>query len=217
MKKLLYWLTACLFPLMAFAQNPTQPEDEGNGIPGTRANSFQISWSRHPQATAYEYLVTDNPLCFAGCAGDTRQEIVSDTTAIEFDMQDQIWYYWIVRAIIEGQDTTAWTKPVSFFSLTPDAERIGRIYPNPVTNDILGFQIDWGIQTNARTAYVEIFSLTGKKIGSSHTFTRSIGSNRFEYIRMGVPQLAQGIYIAMFSLEGVEQKTHQKFVVFKPQ
>ena len=70
-----------------YSQEPLAPPNGGDGIPGPFDKSFSIHWAPYPNAQAYEYVMSDNPLCFAGCPGDTRQRVLADTFATEYNLQ----------------------------------------------------------------------------------------------------------------------------------
>ena len=68
----------------AQAQQHVSPRNGAKGVPGPFIHSFVIEWEAVPGAIGYEYVLSDNPLCFAGCPGDTRQERVTNTFAVEY-------------------------------------------------------------------------------------------------------------------------------------
>jgi len=78
----------------------------GNGYNGSTPRSFIIQWDSVANTLYYEYVVSDNSLCFAGCTGDTRHDLVANNYGVESNLTLNKWYYWIVRAILKNGDTT---------------------------------------------------------------------------------------------------------------
>ncbi|MEX0747660.1 MAG: hypothetical protein WD275_06640 [Rhodothermales bacterium] len=182
------------------AQRHLSPTHGGDGVPGTFPHSFVISWESVPRAIAYEYVLSDNPQCFSGCPGDTRQAFVSGTTAIEFNLQEDTWYYWITRVHFEGGDVGVWTNISSFLARTPNiSSGIASVSPNPSTDQI-SVHVDWGIEPVARFVEMTLFDLLGRRVVGPLRLEKS--SPRFEVFRITPGGLASGIYVARFVADG---------------
>lgn len=175
------------------AQTHTTPPHKNDGEPGPVTNSFVIAWEPFPDAIAYEYVVTDNEFCFRGCSGDTRNRIVTDTFAIEFNMQVEIPYYWITRVHLSNGDTTRWTLISSFKSITPPVESLITVAPNPVEED-LRILFDWGADPNVRTVQFSLFDREGRQPIPQQTLTKIGTVTRFEEQIIRLNGLTPGIY-----------------------
>ncbi|MEM6262106.1 MAG: hypothetical protein AAGI38_06325 [Bacteroidota bacterium] len=149
MKQWVLFLVLHLSGAYALAQTPILPENGGAGIPGPVAGSFGIYWQVEPGAISYEYVLTDNPQCFVGCPGDTRQQTVGSLGAVEFDLRDSVWYQWMVRAKFPDGDSTAWSVVSSFLTLTPELGAPLMVFPNPAVFEI-NLKIDWAVATNVK-------------------------------------------------------------------
>lgn len=152
-------LLCCCLPMLA--QEHAFPIDKGLGEPGPRARSFVIGWHPVPEAIGYEYVLTDNFLCFAGCAGDTRSEIVQDTFTIEYELLIDKQYYWVTRVHFANGETGPWSLISEFWAWTPPVEPILRVAPNPVVGPFQ-VQLDWGANPDADLLIVTILNTEGR-------------------------------------------------------
>lgn len=101
------------------AQTHLEPENGGDGLPGIVTGSFTIKWATVDSFSIYEYIMSDNPLCFTGCPGDTRQKKTISNSVTEFNLQEDVWYYWITRVYYLDGDTSYWSGISSFLAKTP--------------------------------------------------------------------------------------------------
>lgn len=183
--------------LSVWAQFGRTPDNGEEGIPGTIPNSYVISWQTLPDATGYEYIVSDNPLCFEGCAGDTRQAFVRDTLAIEFNLAPQRRYYWIIRTYLKDGDTTEWSLIYSFNTSQTDFER-RMIQPAPslVEDGVLRFRLDWAQNPRANTLDIKLIGPSGRLL-----LTRRVQNDetliRYQNLSWPLPQLGPGTYLVM--------------------
>ncbi len=145
------------------AQQHAFPVNEGLGVPGPKARSFIIGWHPVPGVVAYEYVLTDNFLCFAGCAGDTRQEMVQDTFTIEYELLPDKQYYWVTRVHFENGETGPWSLISEFWSWTPPVQPILRMSPNPVIGPVT-VRLDWGATPDADLLTVVMMDLQGRQV-----------------------------------------------------
>lgn len=147
--------------LVVHGQEHAFPVDKGLGEPGPKARSFVIGWHPVPGAVGYEYVLTDNFLCFAGCAGDTRNEIVQDTFTIEYELLIDKQYYWVTRVHFENGEAGPWTLISEFWAWTPPVEPIVQVAPNPVIGPFR-VQLDWGANPDADILIVTILNTEGR-------------------------------------------------------
>ena len=186
----------------AFAQQHLEPANGGDGIPGSITSSFVIKWASVDSAVKYEYIVSDNPLCFSGCPGDTRQRFSgTDTTATEYNMQEGKWYYWITRVYYQNGDTSYWSGISSFLAKTPpqpEPDEIIKISPNPCPNKEVVLKIDWATNPSANEITASIYSLMGIKL-KEETIEKAGG--RYQDYLVSFPSLNKGTYIVVFVVD----------------
>jgi len=198
------------------AQPHLSPRHGEPGVPGPFPRSFIIEWGAVPGAVAYEYVLSDNPLCFAGCPGDTRQQKVTGTSAVEYNLQEDVWYYWITRVYMNDGEISVWTGITSFLALTPEPySEIVQIAPNPA-HERLKLYVDWGVSPVSLFVTAEIYDLLGRRLAGPITFHKS--SPRFEIFDLPIPALPKGNYIGLFLLDGnpnnPNNRVTQKFVFY---
>ncbi|MEL6673810.1 MAG: hypothetical protein AAFR61_16510 [Bacteroidota bacterium] len=171
------------------------PENGGDGIPGAAPHSYVIGWGRIQEAFAYEYVVSDNPFCFAGCAGDTRQFTVFDTAAVEYNLVPETWYYWITRAYLDNGDTTHWSLISSFLTAKPsDGSRLLKVGQNPVLDGQIRVIVDWSIDPEAPDIRLRLINMQGVTL-TTHTHRRGGSLLRFEEVSLPTPPLISGTYL----------------------
>jgi hypothetical protein len=188
-----------VFPLLSLSQTHLSPADGADGTPGPIPKSFVISWEDVPDAVLYEYVLTDNQNCFEGCAGDTRQRMVQGTVALEYDLRDQRFYYWITRIYFANGDTSAWTKVSSFLAITPPVNHAITIFPNPATNGKAFFRVDWGKDARISEVLVDRISLEGRVGESPLLFRKPNPFDRFTDFPFEM-NAGTGAYLLRFSL-----------------
>lgn len=185
----------------SYAQQHLVPSNGENGKPGPITSSFVIKWASVDSAVQYEYIVSDNPLCFNGCPGDTRQKETSDTTATEYNLQEEKWYYWITRVYYLNGDTSYWSGISSFLAKTPpqpEPDEIIKISPNPCPNNEVVLKIDWATNPNANEITASIYSLAGIKL-KEETIEKAGG--RYQDYLVSFPSLNKGTYIVVFVVD----------------
>lgn len=194
--KRLAWLGVFFTSMIpCFSQVHVAPANGADGIPGVVPKSFIIEWAPVQGAIAYEYVMSDNPLCFTGCPGDTRQQVVQATTATEYNLQTDIWYYWITRILLETGDTTEWTLISSFFASTPESKgNIIELSQHPSTGENINFKIDWGINPNATEIELGLYTISGQPL-RNWVFKKTSNGIRFEDVWVPRESLASGIYL----------------------
>ena len=87
-------LHSLVFAVTLNAQNGNppmqlQPADGSLGLPGIVSGSWIMSWSSVPGVAYYQWVNSNNHLCFYGCAGDTRTENTSDTNGVVYYIPNQ--------------------------------------------------------------------------------------------------------------------------------
>lgn len=201
----LFLASVCTFLLslmMLKAQVHRFPDQGEKGVPGAVHNSFVIGWGGIEGAKAYQYVLSDNPLCFSGCSGDTREKFTEDTVAVEYNMQPDTWYYWITRIIYTKGDTSEWSLISSFFAENPEDSRakLVSIAGNPVSGPELPLRFDWGLNPEASQVKLKLMDLNGN-ILRNVLVTRSTGV-RFENREIPFEELAPGLYILDVVISG---------------
>jgi len=201
--KRLAWLGVFFTSMIpCFSQLHIAPENGADGIPSVVPKSFVIEWAEAQGAIAYEYVMSDNPLCFSGCPGDTRQRLVpsESTRATEYNLQINTWYYWITRIYLDTGDTTDWTLISSFFATTPESKgNIIELISHPSIGESISFKIDWGINPNATEIEIELYTISGQPL-RNWVFKKSSNGTRFEEIEVPRESLPGGIYIIRSSV-----------------
>lgn len=200
----------------AHAQRHLNPPHGGNGAPGPFPHSFVIEWEEVPGALRYEYVLSDNPQCFSGCPGDTRAGIVTTTSAVEYNLQEDTWYYWITRVHFSETDASVWTNISSFLADSPEiATHIADVAPNPVAGEI-SVHVDWGVNPAAQFVLFTLYDLLGRRISGPLRLDKS--SPRFEVFRIPTEALPAGVYVARFvahgNLDNRNNRRSQTIVVY---
>lgn len=186
------------------AQIQIAPKNGDLGEPGSLEKSFLITWSSEPNAVKYEYLITDNPQCTEGCAGDTRQEVVNDTfkQLTSPPLQENTWYFWIVRVYINDSIADAWSTIFSFYTELPTpGTQILTLAGNPGRGN-MNVTIDWTVNINLLAIETRIYNLNGTLALPPFTFEKSSSNLRYDTLELPTAQLSRGIYICNFIIKG---------------
>lgn len=178
--------------IVAMAQEHSLPENMGLGIPGPQLRSFVIAWHPVPGAVAYEYVLTDNFLCFSGCVGDTREAVVSDTFALERELLPDKQYYWITRAHF-ADSLGPWSLISWFWSYTPPPAPLVQVVPNPVEGPML-VQVDWAGNELADQVLVHMTDQQGRTVAGPWQWEPASGVSRLETREPDRSQLPPGLY-----------------------
>ena len=211
-----FWLFTSLLLATMQAQFGRYPDNGKAGVHGTIPGSYVISWRSLPEAVGYEYVLSDNPQCFEGCAGDTRQEFVRDTAAIEFNLAPNKFYYWILRTYFANGDTSEWTLIYSFTTEETDFNRRMIVAaPTRVEDDVLRLRLDWAQYPEANFVDLELVSLDGKATGGlSYRTQRRL--SRYQTIEWPLPHLGPGTYLVRALIgEGDGLRSIQYWVRFQ--
>jgi hypothetical protein len=187
----------CLFalagPPAALAQR--YPDNDSAGIAGTVPNSYVIAWRAFDHAVGYEYVLSDNPLCFTGCAGDTREAFVRDTVAIAYDLQINHRYYWILRRHLANGDTSLWSLIYSFTTGETDFNRQMIVpAPNPIAERQIRLRLDWAQNPRANRVTLTLLSPSGQQL-REETFQAGRAYIRYDMIEWPAADLAPGRYL----------------------
>ena len=197
MKILRFWLSLtllCFLVMPLFSQFHVYPEEGEAGIPGPVPRSFVVGWQHFEGAVNYQYVISDNPLCFAGCAGDTREGFVADSFVVAFNMEPNKWYYWITRIHFADGDSSAWTLINSFYTEGPeDQPRILAVAPNPIVEDQMRIRVDWGLNPDAQKIQLKLFNQEGNLL-RNEWITKESFVLRFEEVLFPIDDLPAGIY-----------------------
>jgi hypothetical protein len=199
----LLWLSILSWPVLA---QERYPANDSAGIAGTVPNAYLIAWSPVPGAVGYEYVVSDNPQCFVGCAGDTRQAFVRDTAALEYDLQINHRYYWILRTYYADGDTSGWSLIYSFTTGEPSFERqMVLLTPNPIQEGVIQLRFDWAQHPRAAAVTLRLIGPQGRELGSE-TFQPRQQLVRYGHFRWAVPGLAPGRYLLRVDITELERQ-----------
>lgn len=193
-----YFIPAICFlflcSLSVSAQPHIYPKNGEDGLPGTESNSFLIGWQTIPNAIGYQYVMSDNPRCFVGCSGDTRFQTVTDTFAVEFNLQQDHWYYWITRIIYVNGDTSLWST-ISSFVTTGIEDSPQMITPtNPTAHEGLTLHIDWGLDPNAVELNYRLININGYEM-IADSYSKPHPDLRFDRFSIPTPALPGGYYV----------------------
>lgn len=184
------------------------PENGGKGIPAFEARSFVIIWDTVGSASYYEYVISDNPNCFKGCSGDTRNETTPSTSATEYAMQINKWYYWIVRVFYTNGDTSNWSGIWSFFTEPSADNEVPFIlaFPNPARSNV-NLRIQWTQEPDITTLSVDLFSLDGRIISRNQKIVLQKNIfQRDEIFPLPTTNLSPGIYLAVIREDNITKK-----------
>jgi hypothetical protein len=187
------------------------PENGGQGVAGSVPGAYIIGWNHYEGALAYEYVLSDNPLCFIGCAGDTRNSVVFDSLAVEFNLAPQRWYYWITRIYFPDGDTSHWSPISSFFTENQDdLPKLVAPLNNPVSGPEMTFLIDWARNPEAQEISIKLYNQNGFLLRSL-TNRRNLAGARFEEIRVPIDGLPIGIYLVEVLAESPQNNRNNFF------
>ena len=193
--------------ISTLAQAHLEPVDGADGIPGPVSNSFYFSWAIVDSAEGYEYILSNNSQCFAGCAGDTRQAFTGETpSALEYNLIEGISYYWITRIIYKNGSKSSWSSITSFRAITPpyiNPTELVRLGPNPSSNK-LQIEIDWDFRPEAKELNFDLYTINGVKI-SSNVITKQSQNIRIQTYEYPTSHLKEGIYIAWYVSDAFDQ------------
>lgn len=200
---------------LGYSQEHLLPISGNRGIPGTVTGSFIFEWENIPDALAYEYVITNNELCFAGCPGDTRQAITNNTQAVEYALLDSTFYFWITRIIYEVGDTSEWTLPSFFLAIAPD-QSVPIAIAEPTRNEEnLRIRFDWGALSETDFLTLEILDMYGRRVKLfPDVFRRQGVAQRFIFQELAIGEVGGGIYILRAHVrfrEGEEEFIDVKF------
>jgi len=196
-------LGLCVCFTVVFGQDHVAPIDGEDGIPGAVSNSFRVEWAAVEGAVDYEYVMSDNPQCFAGCAGDTRQEKTNGvTSATEYALGKNRWYYWITRVFYADGGVSNWSSISSFLARSPEtSEVIANVNPNPVTNTYATIDIDWQLHPKATFLRIEFFSYSGNR-QRNDLYIQRLPDVRFQSFRLDVAGMDKGVYLLRYYIDG---------------
>lgn len=191
-------LFACLFLFMSFSSAYAQlnrfPDNGSEALPSAIPNSFLVGWSPYEGAAFYEYVISDNAQCFIGCSGDTRLAKLVDTVAVEYNMQPEKWYYWILRIHYANGDTSEFSSIYSFFTEQPeDQARLLTAASNPIIGSNAKFIIDWAQNEDAIEVEINIYDQNGNH-RKAESYRRGLTALRFEEVLVPISDLPAGYY-----------------------
>ncbi len=185
-------------------QAPMQlaPANGATGINGPVSGSYIMTWSSVPNAISYQWVNSNNHLCFYGCAGDTRTGITNDTSVIIYYISDNEWRYWIVRAFLSNGDTTDAYLIFSFLPKKDSTEApLFSISPNPA-KDFITISLDWYSNSTLNKLSYTVIDFNGRTIAINKEIT--LVKNQFirnEKHTLELSPLSPGIYFVIITLD----------------
>ncbi len=194
------------------------PVNGGNGYNGSTPRSFLIQWDSLAEATHYEYVMSDNSLCFAGCSGDTRNDQVAGTYAVESNMVLNKWYYWIVRAFMENGDTTYFSPIHSFYTFPrpEDARTYFTLSPNRVEEEHTNILVAWTIDPQINSFEYHVFNMFGETVKASPTLlVKKNELEQTETFSVDLEGLRTGLYVMQISTSDATLPERFKFLLVK--
>ncbi len=184
----------------AYAQvSPTQriPGNGENGWYGSTPRSFIVQWDTLADVDYYEYVISDNSLCFAGCSGDTRHGTLTNNFAVERNLMLNKWYYWIIRAVMKNEDTTFYSPIHSFYTLArpEDSQQYFTLGPNTITNASMDIRVAWPIDPQINSFNYNIFNSFGELLKTSgDIFPEKNELKQTEIFPVGLIGFQPGLY-----------------------
>lgn len=185
-------------------ENIRLPANGSLGVEGQLSNSFVIRWSPVEGIESYEYVLTDNPNCFAGCGGDTRQKKIVDTLAVEFALQSNTWYYWIIKYNFSDSTESTWSPIFSFLATkSKESSPIISAFPTLFSSGDheLTVELNWEANPTFSIYSFQLSAISGEFFFSSPTYIKETTSLRFESRIIKIPNLPPGLYFIEFLLQ----------------
>ena len=222
MKKIDFILLSTLLLITFSAENSSAqfivqlaPANGANGISGPTSGSYIMTWSSMPNAVSYQWINSNNHLCFYGCAGDTRTGITNDTNVIVYNIPVNEWRYWIVRAFLSNGDTTSST---GIFSFLPKGDgtnvSLFSIAPNPA-KEYITVSVDWFSNPKLNKITYTVIDLYGKPIVANKEFTLTKAAFiRNEKHTLELPPLSPGIYFVIITLDINYQQFIENVIIY---
>lgn len=192
----LFLALLCLTVLSAAAQLWRYPSDGDRGIPGRVPGSFLLEWSEVPGASAYQIVLTDNQACELGCGGDTRDLIVQGLSVLAYDLQEGIYYYWIIRPIFDDGNEGHWSQRSSFFTETPDKGPALRV--SQPAGGFVRISIDAFADPYLSELQFRLVGLNGAEAAPEQVVPAAGGLQRFTEIFVPVAQRS-GLHFAILT------------------
>lgn len=178
------------------------PANGAKGNNGPVSGSYIMTWSSVPNAISYEWVNSNNPSCYFGCAGDTRTGQTNDTNAIVYYIPDNEWRFWIVRAFLSNGDTSGTNFIFSFLPQKDSMEApVISITPNPA-REFITISMDWYSNSTTNKLSYRVINMNGGIIAKNKEIT--LVKNQFirnEKHKLDLPPLSPGIYFVIVTLD----------------
>lgn len=201
------------------AQVHALPEHQAMGIPGPQPRSYVITWHPAPEAVAYEYVLTDNFLCFAGCAGDTRQGATADTFLVGYELLEGRPYYWITRVMFADSSYSQWSLISEFQAEAPPVQELVRVAPNPVRGPVRVY-LDWAAIPDVDYVSVQVLDRNGQQVRPGFTVWPTFAAFRIDEQTWKQTDLPAGTFIFLFTAQTREGRVlrqwHEKVLSLGP-
>lgn len=211
--KIIYLL---LFSVSFFGINTVIAQEQKIVTPGKYKNSFVLSWEKSDTVSKYEYVVSDNPECFGGCVGDTKNATVFGNEATVFPKFENKTYYWKVRPIVqEGDSTLYWSAIHSFETNYPEEQKastLATLFPIPNYANQLTLRIDGSMLQNNESLKAIVYDNRGNNL-IEFTITHSFESRFIDFV-IPIESLSSGHYSLSIISDAKGKVQQLKF--FKP-
>lgn len=198
MKKAAFYLLTLLFiplaPLDLSAQVHAYPEDGARGIPGQEDRSYVFGWKAVEGASAYEYILTDNPFCFSNFGCPIQTGTTGDTFAIGRELTEDWSYYWITRVIYANGDSSAWSNPSEFIAQDPPQLPLLSTVPNPNFNNEIRVRLNWAASSDLDRVAISVFDSQGKMVLPPQTFLIQNSPFQMQSLLLNKKKLPLGMY-----------------------
>ncbi len=216
-RRLLLFVAFIIYTFLSFAQCPLQrlPENGANGYNGSTPRSFIIQWDSLEGAVKYEYVVTDNNLCFRGCLGDTRTALTPDLFSKQINLALDKWYYWVVRAIMKNGDTTYYSPIHSFYTAPRPEDKQSYFSLGPIpAKDFMDVTITWPIDPDITLFNYILFNFHGETIKKSgDIYLTKSETEQTEVHRVDFNGFALGLYFIEIKTNKTNVPQRIKFLI----
>jgi len=122
-------------------------------------------------------------------------------------------YYWITGIHYNNGDTVNWKRNdiSSFLAKTPEAVKIVKIIPNPVSDKTITLNIDWLVNPDAKKISFELYTISGHKIVTRRFIEKNNGS-RYQSYDLSFNTIPKGLYIAVFIVDDNPNNPNNKII-----
>jgi len=186
---------------------------QGNVQMSRFKDSYIISWPKQEGVKQYDYIVTDNSLCFRGCAGDTKEGIVNDTSLLVAPNYPGRNYFWRISPVKSETDTNRYWSEIKVFNTLSSSDSKPTdwitISPNPSSSNLLKLTLDWLVVQNEATYDCLIYDSKGNVVSRYENFSpKNRDDLRFSSHDFDLHGLKTGHYFLLLSSKKDQTKRH---------